>query len=228
MITQLDNYETPEYRKHMLNLLADYCRGYPVDYQYIGIGSAVSELSYISDQNDQIIPKFIDEYHNVYNDQRIRVINIDPMFGISHYTKNIYDYHMINRHGYIFDLKYISPAVQIWKTIDDTFESIIINTMFDSDSDKWFIESFVNTTINHHNKLVIHSYTGGSLYGLRKYLYNSFPSDAQKEIFKKKVLIDIAVDDVGDCSFDLMIWKPLYRDNMMIDFVDTMIKRNHS
>lgn len=227
-----NNVSHSNYRDFVLHLINYFCKTSSKDRKtttYIGIGSAFTDINYLSDQNDQIIPKFIDDIiDSMYENESVRIINFDPMFKI--YADSIYQYHMNNRHGYIFDLKHISQNVQIWRSVDNIIESIVINQEFNFETDLWFIESFVKDTIENMNKLIIQSYTGCSLYRLRNMIYNNLSLDIQKEIFKKKVLIDIAVDDdynsLSGCFFDYSVWKPLYRDETMVDFYDTMTKRS--
>jgi hypothetical protein len=80
------------------------------------------------------------------------------------------------------------------------------------------------------NKLVVQTYTGQCLFIERTAIY-ALLTDPEKEIFRRKVLIDISVDGLScnfcGCDFDLSVWKPLYTDYQMTDFVDTMEKRTY-
>ena len=175
------------------------CEEDPMKMTYLGIGSAphVSEPSQLSQKEDQLIPLC---FHELMKKEKmpIRILHFDPWFEKLQGFLTVY----FER----WDLVPVEfPGGMCW--MGDGMEVILISSCVDHKEDLWFFETLCQTILGKKGKLVIQEFTGYSLEKLREALLASAP---QKELFKRRVLIDMTYGTDLNCSTDMSKARPFY------------------
>lgn len=182
-----------------MNSILRRCAEEPVGLTYLAIGSCPHPTPEfpLTSKTDQLFPLCFHE--RVTTDKEpMRLIHFDPGFQRSEEVLR----------GYWSELKMTKID---WEEgdhwISDTLDVLLVSDFLSQTDHLWFLESLVETILETKGKLVIQDYTGASLQDLRTKLFTSCP---QKELFKRRILLDMSYGTDCGCSTDMTVVQPFY------------------
>jgi len=175
------------------------CEKYPVAMTYLGIGSAphVQEASMLLPKEDQLIPLC---FRNLIAKDKIpmRIIHIDPWF-----EKMPSFLHEYFQEWGLIPVEF--PGGFSW--VGDTLEVIFLSERIDHTKHFWFLNTLCQIILQKKGKLILQEFTGYELKALNEKLYEVA---SNKELFKKRILVDMTYGtDIG-CSTDMTKVEPFY------------------
>ena len=168
----------------------------PKKLTYVGIGSCPHTFveSEVEAKYDQLIPPCFHENLT----EGMLIIHFDPAF------KNCSDF----LHQYFEKWGLIPVECEGgYHWIGECMEVILIWESINHDEHYWFFESLCDKVLQTGGKLVIQEYTGYSLENLNKRLYQAFP---EKELFKRRILLDMTFETDSGCCTDMTKAQPFY------------------
>lgn len=182
-----------------MNSILRRCTEEPVGLTYLAIGSCPYPTPEypLTPKNDQLFPLCFHERVGT-DKQPMRLLHFDPGFERSQ--------EVLTR--YWSDLKLTRIDCEggdHW--ISDTLDVLLVSDRISQPEHLWFFESLVEILLATKGKLVIQDYTGASLTDLAQKLY---ASSTQKELFKRRVLLDMSYGTDWGCSTDLSTVNPFY------------------
>lgn len=172
----------------------------PMYITYMGIGSCPcmpEEGKKLDPKVDQLIPACFHEMI-VKDKQHMRIIHVDPWF------EKIQDF----LDSYFAEWNLLRMEFEggtSW--VGENLEVIVVPQKIDHTEDYWFVEALVDTVLNTGGRLVIQEYTGYELQALNQKLYDACP---QKELFKRRILLDMSYGTDLGCCTDMTKLQPFY------------------
>jgi len=171
----------------------------PMDFTYLGIGSAphVSAGQTLEPKYDQLIPPC---FHELLTKEKkhMRILHFDPAF---HLCKEFLD-------TYFESWRLIPMELEGgWSWIGEHLEVIVLNQRIDHDEHFWFFQSLCETILQTKGRLIIQEYTGYELLPLNQKLYESIDN---KELFKRRILLDMTYGTDTGCCTDMTKAQPFY------------------
>lgn len=177
----------------------------PVDFTYLGIGSAphARSVDMYDDIWDQLIPVFVrDQAHKTR-----RIIHFDPAFTYSIEFAKIYFatyypeliYHKMDTYH-----RFTSSRIEVF-LVEEPLE--FKNKFYEREENhEWFVEALSNSVLENNGQLVVQDFTGREMDDVFKRVYEK---SSDKALFKRKVLFDITYGHAS-CMTDLTKNKPIY------------------
>lgn len=182
-----------------MNSILRRCTEEPVGLTYLAIGSCpyVTPEYPLVPKNDQLFPVCFHE--RVSKDkQPMRLIHFDPAF----------DLHQDILTRYCSDLNLTQiEADEGDHWTSETLDVLLVSDRISQADHLWFFESLVEIILGTKGKLIVQDYTGASMTELAQKLYTSCP---EKELFKRRVLLDMSYGTDCGCSTDLTTVSPFY------------------
>jgi len=172
----------------------------PMFMTYLGIGSCPcvpAEGKKLDPKVDQLIPVCFHEML-IKDKQHMRIIHFDPWFA------NIQDF----LDSYFAEWNLVRMEFEggtSW--VGQNLEVIVVPQKIDHTEDYWFFEAVTDTILHTKGRLVIQEYTGYELQPLNQKLYEACP---QKELFKRRILLDMSYGTDLGCCTDMTKLQPFY------------------
>ena len=184
--------------KSILNSILKIIDDDPYEMNYLGIGSCPSIVKgHLHIQNDQLVPYCFRE-HILKEKKQLRIVHFDPFFeNYKEFLKNYFE------EWNTIPLDYKGG----YRWINETLDIIIIPDRLEHKEDYIFFQNLSSSILNAKGKLVVQEYTGQSLKELNRKLYTHCE---QKELFKRRILLDMTFETDSGCSTDMMRIKPFY------------------
>lgn len=180
--------------KSILNIIDDD----PYELTYLGIGSCPSIVKgHLHIQHDQLIPYCFHE-RLLKEKKQMRIIHFDPFFDSYKEFLNKY-FEEWNTIPLEFEGGY--------RWLSETLDVLILPSRLEHKEDYKFFQTLSSTILNTKGKLIIQEYTGNSLQTLNERLYKEC---SQKELFKRRILLDMTFGTDMSCSTDMMRAQPFY------------------
>jgi hypothetical protein len=184
----------------------------PVDFTYMGIGSAphASTLEDYTSKWQQILPPFLQEDYTTHPEKTFRVIHFDPAFkGKQQFLQGYFE---SLGWGLVSNLREeMSPSIFCIR--NHRMEILLVadffyHSSYNKESDHtWFLEVLLETILrSHRQKFILQEYTGHEIDSL----YQVLSKSVSKEKMKRQVLFDISYGTGTGCSTDLDVYKPFY------------------
>lgn len=175
------------------------CEEDPVKMTYLGIGSAphAQDVASLTPKEDQLIPVC---FHDLIRGEKMpmRILHFDPWFD------KMQDFlHEYFQRWQLIPVEF--PGGFCW--VGDSLEVILISERVDHTEEFWFLETLCQTILNKKGKLVIQEFTGYELKSLNEKLYETSPN---KELFKRRILLDMTYGTDTGCSTDMTKVEPFY------------------
>lgn len=171
----------------------------PMELTYVGIGSSphLGPDQVLEPKYDQLIPCCFHEFL-LRDKKHMRILHFDPDFSNCVEFLHVY----FEKWGLIpMDCSYGMS----W--IGANLEVIIVPERIDHDGHFEFFHSLCETVLQRKGKLIIQEYTGYELKTLNQKLYDAAQN---KELFKRRILLDMTYGtDIG-CSTDMTKAQPFY------------------
>lgn len=171
----------------------------PMEITYLGIGSCphLSTDQTFEPKYDQLIPVCFHEFL-VKDKKHMRIIHFDPHF--SHYIEFLNQY---------FEKWNLIPMefTDGYSWVGNHFEVIIVPQNIYHEEHKWFFEQLCESILKTKGKLVIQEYTGYELTDLNHKLYEV---SSNKELFKRRILLDMTYGTDTGCCTDMTKAQPFY------------------
>jgi hypothetical protein len=182
-----------------MEAILTHCQEDPVKMTYLGIGSAprAQEVSSLNPKEDQLIPLCFHELLANHTTP-MRILHFDPWF-----EKVLPFLHEYFQRWQLIPVEF--PGGFCW--LGDSLEVILISERIDHAEDFWFLETLCQTILKKKGKLVIQEYTGYELKALNERLYETATN---KELFKKRVLLDMTYGTDTGCCTDMTKVEPFY------------------
>jgi F0F1-type ATP synthase delta subunit len=177
----------------------------PVNYTYIGIGTAsqrTKNLHEYTDDLNQLYPKFIQKTKGT-----IRIIHIDPAFAEDSHKKFINHFFVL--HGFTYDTKNL-------KYVKQNNEVIIIPKMLEDRND--FLTEISLTIAKQNNKLVVQQYTGHELIKSFQEMYESL-SDNERINVRSNILWDFTYGLDCSCWTKMTKYQPIVHGESFFNIV---------
>jgi hypothetical protein len=175
------------------------CSQEPVELTYLGIGSCphVPKGGRLEPKYDQIFPSCF--HQRVAVDKRpMRLVHFDPQFSN---CKEFLD-------EYFAELKMAPYEFEGgYAYVGDCCEALFVPAMLDHKEHLWFFESLVDILLETKGKFILQEYTGYSLNELNQSLYERCP---QKELYKRRILLDMTFGTDLGCCTDMTKIQPFY------------------
>lgn len=171
----------------------------PTEITYLGIGSSphLSADQTLDTKYDQLIPTCFHELL-VHDKKHMRIIHFDPHFS------NCLEF--LEKYFGRWDLIPMEfPGGYSW--IGDHLEVIVIPKDIDHKEHCWFFEQLCESILQTKGKLVIQEYTGYELKDLNTHLYDV---SSNKELFKRRILLDMTYGTDLGCCTDMTKAQPFY------------------
>jgi len=203
--------------------LLTYANEDPVDFTYVGIGSAprFEDPSQMTPEYDQILPSFILDilFVGSAHAQTVRCCHFDPRFDlniIKNYIEHknmgfVYDPYEEENNIYIFrtqnlEIIFVKDHFE-HKPVQYTHSPILTDTDYKK-TDDGFLEALCEITLLHKKHMVVQEYTGTSIQSLFKELY---AKSYERNEFKNRILFDITYNTDWGCSVNMAKYKPIYK-----------------
>lgn len=175
----------------------------PMELTYLGIGSSphLQSGQTLEPKYDQLVPQC---FHEVLlrDKKHMRIIHFDPDFS------NCVEF----LHSY-FETWNLVPMEftggMSW--LGEYLEVIVIPESIDHNEHLWFFQSLTESVLDRGGKLIIQEYTGYELDKLNKTLYAMAPN---KELYKRRILLDMTYGTDTGCSTDMTKAQPFYDYNL--------------
>jgi hypothetical protein len=171
----------------------------PVDITYVGIGSSphLTADQLLQPKYDQLVPQCFHEFL-LKDKKHIRIIHFDPDFA------NCVEFlHVYFEKWNLLPMEF-SEGMS-W--IGENLEVLVIPERIDHDEQFWFFQQLCDSILQTKGKLVIQEFTGYDVQPLNRKLYEATEN---KELFKRRILIDMTYGtDIG-CSTDMTKAQPFY------------------
>ncbi len=174
-----------------------------MDFTYLGIGSAphVQKGQTLEAKYDQLIPQCFHEFI-VKDKKHMRILHFDPAFELCK------DFLM----EYFETWNLIPLDIEGgWSWIGPNLEVIVLNQRIDHKEHFWFFQSLCEAILQTKGRLVLQEYTGYELKDLNTQLYNSIEN---KELFKRRILLDMTYGTDTGCCTDMTKAQPFYDYNL--------------
>jgi hypothetical protein len=171
----------------------------PMEITYLGIGSSphLCPGQVLEPKYDQLIPQCFHEFL-LKDKKHMRILHFDPDFA------NCVEF----LHAY-FEKWGLIPmecsSGMSW--IGETMEVIVIPERIDHEEHFGFFHTLCETIVQRKGKLVIQEYTGYDLKPLNEKLYEAATN---KELFKRRVLLDMTYGTDTGCCTDMTKAQPFY------------------
>lgn len=182
-----------------MEALLSCCSQEPIELTYLGIGSCphVPKGGRLEPKYDQLFPACFHERVNL--DRRpMRLLHFDPLFS---HSKEFLD-------AYFAELKMIP---QEWEHgyayVGEACHALIVSERIDHAEHQWFFESLVEILLQTKGKLIVQEFTGYSLQPLNRTLFQACP---QKELYKRRILLDMTFGTDLGCCTDMTKVQPFY------------------
>lgn len=203
--------------------LLTYTNEDPVDFTYVGIGSAprFEDPALMTPEYDQILPSFILDilFVGSAHRQTVRCYHFDPRFDLDVVKKYIehkdmgfnYDSFEEDNNIYIFrtqqvEIIFIKESFQ-HKPVQYTNGPVLTDEDLKKNDDG-LLEAFCELTLLHKGHLVVQEYTGHSIHDLFKEIY---AKTYDRNEFKNRILFDITYNTDWGCTVDMVKYKPIYK-----------------
>lgn len=171
--------------------LLEFCKVYPRDYTYLGIGSCPHSVE-LPDSLDQIYPVFVREMSEF---KTIRCILLDPSF-----TEKVADAYVVRR-----GLSK-SPFLSGWRYTSPHLELVFLPEEFHHDRIE-FLRGLVLCILQKELQLVVQNFSGYSVESQFLSLYTEFKD---KYSYKDLILMDVSYGLDTGCLTDMSKYKPFY------------------
>jgi hypothetical protein len=175
----------------------------PMDITYVGIGSSphLTEGQPLQPKYDQLIPFCFHEVL-VKDKKHMRIIHFDPDFErcvpfLNEYFERWNLLQMELEGGYSW--------------VGETLEVIVLPQRIDHDEHFWFIQSLCEAILHTKGRLVLQEYTGYEVKDLNQKLYESMEN---KELYKRRILLDMTYGTDTGCCTDMTKAQPFYDSNL--------------
>jgi hypothetical protein len=180
-----------------MNSILRCCAEEPVGLTYLAIGSCPYPTSEypLTPKTDQLFPLCFRQ-RSLNDKEPMRLIHVDPGFSRSEEVLMTY-WKDLTRIEWEEGFHWISDTLDVFHLPDSLSQTDHL----------WFLESLVETILETNGTLVIQDYTGASLDDLRSRL---FASCDQKDLFKRRVLLDMTYETDWGCSTDMTVAQPFY------------------
>lgn len=171
----------------------------PMELTYLGIGSSPHLIGgqTLERKNDQLIPSCFHEFL-VQDKKHMRILHFDPHFATC----------VEFLHAY-FEKWNLLPMEcsygMAW--MGEHIEVILVPEKIDHQEHFWFFQRVCETVLQQKGKLVIQDYTGHDLKSLNEKLYDVSPN---KELYKRRILLDMTYGTDTGCSTDMTKAQPFY------------------
>lgn len=175
----------------------------PMDFTYLGIGSCphVAQGQTLEPKYDQLIPTCFHEFL-LHDKKHMRIIHFDPAF----------DTYKEFLHEYFGKWNLIPMEIEGgWSWVGEYLEVILLNQRIDHEEHFWFFQSLCEAILQTKGRLVIQEYTGYELKRLNQKLYDSME---QKELYKRRCLLDMTYGTDTGCCTDMTKAQPFYDYNL--------------
>ena len=171
----------------------------PVPLTYVGIGSSphLGPEQELDAKYDQLIPSCFHEFL-VKDKLYMRIIHFDPDFERC--------LEFLNKYFEKWNLTPIDFS-EGYSWIGEHLEVIVIPQMVSHTDHYWFFQGLCEGILQTKGKLVIQQYTGDELLPLNTKLYEESPN---KELFKKRALLDMTYGTDCGCCTDMTKSQPFY------------------
>jgi hypothetical protein len=171
----------------------------PMEITYLGIGSSphVPVDQTLNPKYDQLVPTCFHEFL-LKDKKHMRIIHFDPHFKHCFEFLNTY-----------FEKWNLVPMEfkDGFSWVGDTLEVIVLPQSLDHKEHFWFFEQLCETMLQTKGKLLIQEYTGYELTSLNKKLYEA---SSNKDLFKRRILLDMTYGTDSGCSTDMTKAQPFY------------------
>lgn len=171
----------------------------PMELTYLGIGSSphLQPGQTLDPKNDQLIPQCFHEFL-VQDKTPMRILHFDPHFATCVEFLHVY-----------FEKWNLLPMDcsygMTW--MGEHMEVIIVPEKIDHEDHFWFVQQLCDTVLQQKGKLVLQEYTGYEVKSLNQRLYEVAED---KELYKRRILLDMTYGtDIG-CSTDMTKAQPFY------------------
>lgn len=171
----------------------------PMEITYLGIGSSphLAAGQTLAPKYDQLIPQCFHEFL-IKDKKHMRIVHFDPDFA--HCVEFLHQYF---ESWNLMPMEYSQGLY--W--MGETLEVFVIPEQLDHTKDYEFFQKLCDTIVKSKGKLLIQEYTGYDLKSLNQKLYDAAEN---KELFKRRVLLDMTYGtDIG-CSTDMTKAQPFY------------------
>jgi hypothetical protein len=171
----------------------------PMEITYLGIGSSphLSADQRLDPKYDQLIPSCFHEFL-VRDKKYMRILHFDPHF------RNCLEF--LNQYFEKWNLVPLEFS-DGYSWVGEHMEVIVIPRDISHKDHSWFFEQLCETILQTRGKLVIQEYTGYELDSLNKQLYES---SSNKELFKRRILLDMTYGTDTGCCTDMTKAQPFY------------------
>ena len=179
--------------------ILDLAKKEPMELTYLGIGSSPHLLANqtLDAKYDQLIPLCFHEFL-VKDKKPMRIVHFDPDFA------NCVEF----LHAY-FEKWNLLPLDCSYglRWIGQHMDVIVVSEMIHHDEHFWFFQNLSETILQRKGKLVIQEYTGYELKTLNEKLYEGAQN---KELYKRRVLLDMTYGTDTGCCTDMTKAQPFY------------------
>ena len=203
--------------------LLTYANEDPVDFTYVGIGSAprFEDPTQMTPEYDQILPSFILDliFIGSAHAQTVRCYHFDPRFDLN-VIKNYLEHKDM---GFVYEPFEEKNNIYIFRT--NCLELIFIKEFFQhtpvqhpngpvlteadfKKTDDGLLEALCEITLLHKKHLIVQEFTGTSIQSLFKELY---AKSYERNDFKNRILFDITYNTDWGCCVDMGKYKPIYK-----------------
>ena len=196
----------------LMDLLYHLDNSPPVDFTYMGIGSAphLLTLETYTTRWQQIVPPFLQDDYISHPSKTFRLLHFDPTFAGN--QQFLQQYFEQLGWGLVSNLQEETP--KSWYCIrNHRLEILLIPEFFyharnhSTDEHSWFLEHLIEKTLTTRDrKLLVQEYTGDSTDLLCKSLVGQY----NPQRFRKQILFDISYGTDTGCCTNLDICKPFY------------------
>jgi len=175
----------------------------PMDITYVGIGSSphVSPGQTLEPKYDQLIPQCFHEFL-VKDKRHMRIVHFDP------------DFERCQEFLQEYFGKWNLIQIEInggYSWVGETLEVLVVPQTIDHEEHFWFFQSLCETILETRGRLVLQEYTGYDLTNLNTKLYESMEN---KELYKRRILLDMTYGTDTGCCTDMTKAQPFYDYNL--------------
>ena len=171
----------------------------PMEITYLGIGSSphLSAENKLHPKYDQLIPTCLHEFL-LKDKKHMRIIHFDPHFKLC--------FEFLNTYFQAWNLVPMEISGG-YSWVGATLEVIVLPETIDHRDHFWFFEQLCNSILQTKGKLLIQEYTGYELGSLNQKLYEA---SSNKELFKRRILLDMTYGTDTGCCTDMTKAQPFY------------------